>query len=316
MSVLKLALSIAIVCTLATSQLLAASYPVTVLNNTDKTLWVTVSGKVVTLVEDSSGYSVSQSHSSNFSLSGGAKGASAAVGGGSSNSNSESGNTTKKYAVKNGPNAGSLKLPAGESHTFAVENDSAYYLTAHTDKVWIAGNVPFSVSKQSEIQIDSDGVFRTLRRKAVMHGASFKLKVGNLYVSRPVISKNWPSGVVSESATSHIIERVSGKGEVKNGNEVRIKSSVALPNNAGYVYMYSSDKGWIYYDRHASNDKQIWIINKVTTPGNTDNVIRSNDQVFFTNKNWTYARLRNYDNKSLSCENSTASSVFTVILDK
>jgi hypothetical protein len=50
-------------------------------------------------------------------------------------------------------------------------------------------------------------------------------------------------------ACPHEILLDSNTGAVKNGDTVRFKST-KMPNEANKYYnmMYSSDKGWIYYD--------------------------------------------------------------------
>jgi len=56
--------------------------------------------------------------------------------------------------------------------------------------------------------------------------------------------------------------------------------------------MYSSDKGWVYYDRKSGNAKQKWEISKTNSPNNSSgDKLYYGDQVKISNGNWTQANL-------------------------
>jgi len=198
------------------------------------------------------------------------------------------------FSTRLGPKSGFTRIAAGQQVEIAVPDPSAttYFLTLKAGEDMLAEQVSQSTTVHHFVEITGTGKelrYTTTRiAPAINSGDAISLKSGHRYVGPPSESKGWPAGRMSSAAGTHEIIKAKGTGPIQNEDEVRLKGTV-LGSDREYCFMYSSDKGWIYYDKHSDNEKQRWTISRV---GNGKGPIRAGDAVILYNSYWRSAQLR------------------------
>ncbi len=150
---------------------------------------------------------------------------------------------------------------------------------------------------------------------AVLSGQKIYLRnvQTNKTIKDPVKENSYPCGNVGDTNPGEhmliLVTTGSGDQQITDGSYVRIRTdneTAAGPDMAGYNNLYSSNKGWGYYDQESENDKQKWMIRKTGSPTNSGgDTICIGDQVEFQNAEWPDSLLYvddNDDYKWLACD--------------
>jgi hypothetical protein len=194
---------------------------------------------------------------------------------------------------------GELEVPPGRQNRWALKGDELpYYISVRTMQGRILAN---AVARQDKtIVIDKTGhiddpvpVRKKIANKANVYLQKLKSKkfAGDPQTS----STNWDAGTFVGAGGSHKL--VSVGNTLEAGAFVRIQSNSKTLASGDFKYMYSSDIGWIYYDKARKNGsragkKQLWKISKTSHPGNSPGAtLHYGDQVVISNGNWPKANL-------------------------
>lgn len=279
---------------------------ITINNASDATIHATVESARSILASESHHEKMLRQSSSGGGFTIGAKGASLGANGESAVSKEEIRTIAKEYSVRHGPAAGYMSIRPGRQGEFGLPDASAdaYFLTLSDGERVIAYRASLDTSEHDFIEVAGSGDSLhfdvTPDSPLIKNGASISLKIGSRFVGMPSEAKNWPAGVLSSAPGAHRIQRTAGgKGAIRSGDIVRLKGNV-LGADRDYCYLYSSDKGWIYYDLKSSNEKQLWIIGKV---GGGTGPIRAGERVLLINYYWRNSQLRpGPDGKWLACD--------------
>jgi hypothetical protein len=169
-----------------------------------------------------------------------------------------------------------------------------------------------AVARQdSVITIDRSGHISdpVPERVEIRHGATvyFQRQGKGNFIGDPQTSNtNWDAGTCLDAAGAHRCE--SDSKLLEAGAPVRLRSASKTLVDASYDNMYSSDIGWIYYDKKRKTDsragkKQLWKIAKTSAAGNSPGAaLHYGDCVTISNINWPKASL-GVKGKWLQCVN-------------
>ncbi|WP_308916599.1 hypothetical protein [Jannaschia sp. LMIT008] len=314
---------------------MATSNFITVRNEREIDIWVAVSSDRIQVKRQSRANSSSDSESSSWNseigvngettttvggnVTAGKKGGITVKGGGSSETASQrSASSDQEFAVQTGPEVSGFRLPPGTQYDLAIQASAKqYFLLIKEGDTIYSENQSFDVATQNFVVVNGKGVveFENPDKTLLMAMSTVSILFGSRWLATPVSAKNWPAANLGASAQKHIVVRVEADGQpetpfkpkraLRSGDYVRI---ITLDTtDEGYNQLYSSKKGWAYYDKaRKGHDKQIW---RIHVPGAADKPVASTDDVFFTNKNWPDARLRAYDDEWMSVEDDPAGSI-------
>jgi hypothetical protein len=268
---------------------------ITITNASDATIFATVESARTIIATESQHEKQLRQTAAGGGVTLGAKGASVGANGHNSTTAEDVTTIARTYSVKHGPNAGFTAIRSGATGELSVHDTAdQYFLTLSDGTHVIAYRASLDATEHDYIRLAGSG--KTLHfdatpdAPAIQSGDAISLKSGSRFVGMPSQAKNWPAGVLSSAAGAHtILDFSTGLvGPVKSGDVVKLKG-IVLGDDRDHCFMYSSDKGWIYYDRASSNEKQLWIISKV---GGAKGPIRAGDSVLFHNYYWRTAQLR------------------------
>jgi hypothetical protein len=206
---------------------------------------------------------------------------------------------------------GELEVPPGKQNRWALKGDELpYYISIRTMQGKVLAN---AVARQDEvITVDATGHIADpvpVKKKIANKANVYLQKLdGKKVAGDPqTANNNWDAGTFVSSGGSHKL--VSVAKDLEAGAFVRIQSNSKTLASAAFKYMYSSDIGWIYYDKarkDASRDgkKQLWKISKTSDRSNSPGaVLHYGDRVTISNGNWPKANLGIKDNW-LQCVNA------------
>ena len=261
-------------------------------NNTGKDIYVTISDERKHLVEsqDKSSISVDLSSSIGFEE----------IEASHSTGISKSDKTVRKYEWSPFIQAGEILIPQGSYNIFTIHTDKEiYYLTVRVNKVSPCINIGMD---KSEVTIGPKGI-PTVPGQIAIHSEQtiyLKHKETEKFIQDPVRSDNLPCGNVGNAPGKHLLIYGSKDDTINNSVDLRIRcenDTSAGDDCRDYNNLYSSDKGWIYYDQASDNKKQIWTIYKTSNPSNSKgSAVCFEDEVVFRNKNWNSSKLYIHNN--------------------
>jgi len=278
----------------------------TITNASDATIYATVESARSVLESESRHEKELRQQARDGGLKVGAKGAEIGAHGGSSTTSEEVTAIAKHYSVRHAPNAGFIAIARGRQGELKVHASAdQYFLTLSDGERVVAFRAPLDKTDHDYVHVTGSGESLNFDvshpSPAIRSGDTISLKIGVKFVGLPSEAKNWPAGVLSSSAGEHTIFNMSNPAQaaVNSGDLVKLKGLV-IGDCKDYCFMYSSKKGWIYYDLPSDNEKQLWIISKV---GSASGPILAGDSVLFYNYHWRGAQLRpGPDSSWLACD--------------
>ena len=206
---------------------------------------------------------------------------------------------------------GELEVPPGRQNKWALKGDELpYFISIRTMGGRVLAN---AVARQDNIiTVDATGHIEdpVPEHIPIANKASVYLQRldGPDFIGDPKTSKyNWDAGTFLNAGGSHKFE--SEGGALKADTHVRIVSNSATLVSADYKFMYSSDAGWVYYDKlrktgTTDGKKQMWKISKTSSKDNSSgSTLHYGDQVRIFNANWSQASL-GVKGEWLQCVNS------------
>ncbi len=205
---------------------------------------------------------------------------------------------------------GELEIAPHSENKWALKGDELpYYISIRAMGGRIIAN---AVARQDEvIALDANGHIvdarpqaEEIKNNAVVY---FQMEAKKKFIGDPQTSNyNWDAGTYLNTGGAHRCE--SDRGTLEAGAPVRILSNSKTLVDAQFDIMYSSDIGWVYYDKKretGSRDgkKQMWKISKTTHRDNSPGAkLHYGDRVTISNANWPKANL-GVKGKWLQCVN-------------
>lgn len=195
--------------------------------------------------------------------------------------------------------AGELEIAAGSRNRWALKGDELpYYISIRTMGGRILANAV--ARADATITVDPSGHIAdpppVLVPIAANAAVFLQRSGGATFVGDPKTANNgWDAGTCTTAGGSHALAPTSGA--LKAGTHVRIVSNSATLAAADYKYLYSSDIGWGYYDKHRSDSsrdgrKQLWKLSKTSDASNSPgDILHVGDRVVVSNANWPKANL-------------------------
>lgn len=195
--------------------------------------------------------------------------------------------------------AGELEIAANSRNRWALKGDELpYYISVRTMGGRILANAV--ARDDATITIDPTGHIAdpVPVRVPIVAGAVVYLQRsgGGTFIGDPKTANNgWDAGTCGPTGGSHNLVPISGALEA--GTHLRIVSSSATLAAADFKYAYSSDIGWIYYDKHRADSanagrKQLWKLSKTSNDDNSPGAtLHYGDQVVISNARWPKANL-------------------------
>ncbi len=206
---------------------------------------------------------------------------------------------------------GELEVAANSRNKWALKgNELPYYISIRAMGGRIVANAV--ARRDAVITLDENGHILDPVPTRVAISAKAKVylrqdKKDGGFVGDPQTSNtNWDAGTCLKTAGAHHFE--TDKGALEAGSAVRIVSDSKTLVDGAYKHMYSSDIGWIYYDKKrktGSRDgkKQMWKLAKTGHAHNSSgDTLHYGDRVKIYNINWPKANL-GIKGKWLQCVN-------------
>lgn len=206
--------------------------------------------------------------------------------------------------------AGELEVAPGRQNRWALKGDELpYYISIRAMQGKVIADAV--ARRDAVITVDSTGhiLDPAPERGEIANKATVYLQKegGPNFVGDPQTANNgWDSGTCLNAGGSHRFEAASG--DLEAGVHVRIISNSATLAAASYKFMYSSDIGWIYYDKQRETGtrdgkKQLWKVLKTSHKDNSPGTkLHYGDRVAISNGNWPKANL-GVKGKWLQCVN-------------
>ena len=271
-----------------------------VTNSTNEKVWISVDNVKIELQEISGPSSSSRSSSSSWSmgleLSRSASveipevgGASSSASGGlnASNAQSESSSSAsssnRKFALSPFIEAGETLLQPGKTARIGVDN-SSYYLSARTEKTILAANVRKITDRNRHVWIKGEQV--QFVGAPITSGTNIHLTHSSTAKSLadPTHAYSlYHVAQVKDSAQLHRIEKVSGNGQIENGDIVRIVALKPLEKNRKYLFHGAYDNA--YYEWDSKDKATHWRVGIINNEDDTL-VLRSGSRLQLTGVAW------------------------------
>lgn len=204
---------------------------------------------------------------------------------------------------------------------FKIGEEFIYSLSIKIDGVITVNKMVYKVS-DGLVEIDKEGKVFTVDRPPITVNHKVKLFLNEeeaLCIQNPVRYKSYPCGNVGVGESYGLHWLVGNDSYISNGDSIRIRcvsDNLAGDDNKGRNNLFSSDTGWVFYDKlDDRNIKQFWFIEKTNHPNNSKgNLICNNDVVRFRNKFWNQTGLYfGSRDKWLECK-TNANSEFKVLI--
>ncbi|MCH7964007.1 MAG: hypothetical protein IH852_08720 [Bacteroidetes bacterium] len=206
---------------------------------------------------------------------------------------------------------GALEIAPGKFNDFSLKGDEQiYYITIRTNKPDDLDDLATATPRSEKIiYVDSTGHINdgSPGGEQIKNGMQVYFESKAKVIGDPqTANNNWDAGTFGNTKGSHQIVTWNGQ-PLEQGMFVRIITNSKTLKTANYKYMYSAQRGWVYYDKKRDKTKQQWKISKTNDEKNSpgDN-LHYGDQVKISNGKWPKANLGKKD-KWLQCVNDEPS---------